>query len=219
MIGIVESLMTLEAIDAAIKSKTDGKAIYMMKRDFSYRIKKVLLNDPRDLASAQQEMFAQGVGNILSGLFGTMGGCAMIGLSMINVQNGGNRRLSSVLAGLFTLLVILSLAPAIGIIPLGSLVGVMVCVSYHTFEFPSLGWMMNSIVGGGRTFFGMMKKDGCMSKFFYGREEESTRGSENNTVSEIVHIESTNDEEVSYCEVTTDEEAVAKGWEANDEEV
>jgi len=131
--------MTLEAIDAALNRKTDGEAIYMMKRDFFYPIKKVLLNDPRDPASAQQEMFAQGVGNIVSGLFATMGGCAMIGQSMINVENGGDRKLSSVVAGVFTLLIIVSLSPAIGIIPLGSLVGVMVCVSYHTFEFSSVG--------------------------------------------------------------------------------
>merc|ERR1719285_341898 len=114
----------------------------------------------------------QGVGNILSGLFGSMGGCAMIGQSMINVHNGGDKRLSSVVAGVFTLLVILSLSPIIGIVPLGSLVGVMVCVSYHTFEFSSLGWMLNSFIGGGKTLFGILKRDGCLSNFFWGKEEE-----------------------------------------------
>jgi len=218
MIGIVESLMTLEAIDAAIKSKTDGKAIYMMKRDFSYRIKKVLLNDPRDLASAQQEMFAQGVGNILSGLFATMGGCAMIGQSMINVENGGDRKLSSVVAGVFTLLIIVVLSPAIGIIPLGSLVGVMVCVSYHTFEFSSVGWMLNSLIGGGRTFFGILKSDGCLSKFFYGKEEESATESEKIMKPELSHSEEFKDGETAPCKIDIDKEAFAWASEIVSEE-
>merc|ERR1719285_905342 len=157
----------------------------------------------------------QGVGNILSGLFGSMGGCAMIGQSMINVHNGGDKRLSSVVAGVFTLLVILSLSPIIGIVPLGSLVGVMVCVSYHTFEFSSLGWMVNSVFGGGRTFFGTVKSDGCISKFFYGGEEVCS-DTENDSDCEIVYLESTDDGEPSWCEMNTDEEAVIRGREATD---
>jgi len=201
--------MTLEAIDAALNRKTDGEAIYMMKRDFFYPIKKVLLNDPRDPASAQQEMFAQGVGNIVSGLFATMGGCAMIGQSMINVENGGDRKLSSVVAGVFTLLIIVSLSPAIGIIPLGSLVGVMVCVSYHTFEFSSVGWMLNSFIGGGRTFFGILKSDGCLSKFFYGNEEESATDLEKKIELEPLRSEVSPDVEPAPCKIDIDKEAFA----------
>jgi len=219
MIGIAETLMTLEAIDAQIRGNTDGKGNEIMERGLLYPIRKVLLNNPRDPASAQQEVLAQGVGNVLSGLFGTMGGCAMIGQSMINVQTGGDRRLSSVLAGVLTLLVIISLSPVIGIIPLGSLVGVMVCVSYHTFEFSSLGWMLNSVFGGGRTFFGFLRRDGCLSKFFYGEEEESTTDPKKNLGPESVHIEVSTDGEPSLCEVTTDEEAVARASEViTDEE-
>jgi len=209
MIGIAETLMTLEAIDAIIHENKDGRLNDGMKRGCLSSIKKVFLNDPRKPASAQKEVIAQGVGNILSGLFGSMGGCAMIGQSMINVHNGGDKRLSSVLAGIFTLLVIISLSPIIGIIPLGSLVGVMVCVSYHTFEFSSLGWMVNSVFGGGRTFFGMVKSDGCLSKFFYGNEEESRKDSEHNVVSKGVHLDVTNFAgKAANCAESTDEEAV-----------
>jgi len=217
MIGIAESLMTLQAIDAELRDDTDEKTIDNTKKGYLSPIKKLLLNNPKEAASAQTEVLAQGIGNILSGLFGSMGGCAMIGQSMINVHNGGDKRLSSVIAGFFTLLVILTLSPLIGIVPLGSLVGVMVCVSYHTFEFASLGWMVNSIFGGGRTFFGTIKSDGCLSKFFYGVDEDCT-SEENDSVSEIVYMESTDDGEPSWCEVKSDEEAVVKGSEVQDKE-
>merc|ERR1719285_195503 len=161
----------------------------------------------------------QGVGNILSGLFGSMGGCAMIGQSMINVHNGGDKRLSSVVAGIFTLLVILSLSPVIGIVPLGSLVGLMVCVSYHTFEFSSLGWMLNSIFGGGRTFFGVIKSNGCISKFFYGGEEESTRDLKKKAVPEIEHFKPVDEGKPAWSEGKTGEDAVIRGWKAKDEEL
>jgi len=218
MIGITESLMTLQAIDAELCGATDEKTICSTKKGFSSAVKLMFLNNPREPASAQTEVIAQGVGNILSGLFGSMGGCAMIGQSMINVHNGGDKRLSSVVAGIFTLLVILSLSPVIGIVPLGSLVGLMVCVSYHTFEFSSLGWMFNSIFGGGRTFFGMIKSDGCISKFFYGGEEERTSESEKNAA-ELVHFDRVDDGKPSWSEGKTGEEAVKRGWKAKDEEM
>jgi len=217
MIGIAETLMTLEAIDAELRDDTDEKTNDSTKKGCLSPIKNLLLNNPKLPAAAQTEVLAQGIGNILSGLFGSMGGCAMIGQSMINVHNGGDKRLSSVIAGFFTLLVILTLSPIIGIIPLGSLVGVMFCVSYHTFEWSSLGWMLNSIFGGGRTFFGLLKSDGCMSKFFYGGEEECASNSENESTSE--NLESTDDGEPSYCEVTTDEEVVITGVKPRGQEV
>jgi len=214
MIGIAESLMTLQAIDAVLHENTVTKTNGGKKGGFLSSIKKALLNDPREPASAQTEVLAQGVGNILSGLFGSMGGCAMIGQSMINVHNGGDKRLSSVMAGFLTLMVILSLSPIIGIIPLGSLVGVMVCVSYHTFEFSSLGWMMNSFFGGGRTFFGMVKSDGCVSKFFYGDEEESTKDPGDNVVSESTHLQVTNFVDKAKIDNTAEEEALTSSSEA-----
>jgi len=217
MIGIVESLMTLEAIDGELCDKNVGKTTDKKKSGFLSAMKNVFLNNPGEPASAQQEVIAQGVGNMLSGLFGTMGGCAMIGQSMINVQNGGDKKLSSVLAGFFTLLVIIGLSPVIGLIPLGSLVGVMVCVSYHTFEFSSLGWMLNSLVGGGRTFFGLLKSDGCVSTFFYGKEEESATDSKKYAPAEIEHLAETKDGEPSKCKVSTDDEAKRKV--NNDDEV
>ena len=63
-----------------------------------------------------------------------MGGCAMIGQSMINVNNGGIGRVAGICAGIFTLLIILLAGTVIGKIPVASLVGVMVTVSWHTLE-------------------------------------------------------------------------------------
>jgi len=69
--------------------------------------------------------------------------------------------------------------------------------------------MVNSVFGGGRTFFGMVKSDGCLSKFFYGNEEESTKDSEHNVVSKGVHLDVTNFAgKAANCAESTDEEAV-----------
>jgi len=67
-----------------------------------------------------------------------MGGCAMIGQSMINVKSGGRTRLSGVVAGVFLLLILLCLYPLINLIPVAALAGVMFNVVYHTFDWQSL---------------------------------------------------------------------------------
>ena len=87
---------------------------------------------------ASQECIAQGSSNIVTGFFGGMGGCAMIGQSMINVKSGARTRLAGIAAALFLLSFILFAAPVIEQIPLASLVGVMFMVVIGTFAWNSL---------------------------------------------------------------------------------
>jgi SulP family sulfate permease len=85
-----------------------------------------------------RECVALGAANVVSGLFGGMGGCAMIGQTMINLSSGGRTRLSGVVSGVMILLFILFLAPLIEKIPLAALVGVMFVVALETFAWGSL---------------------------------------------------------------------------------
>jgi SulP family sulfate permease len=86
---------------------------------------------------ASQECIAQGAANTVTGFFGGMGGCAMIGQSMININSGGRGRLSGITAALVLLAFILFAAPLIEKIPLAALVGVMFIVVIGTFEWAS----------------------------------------------------------------------------------
>ncbi|MGF6662241.1 SulP family sulfate permease [Paraburkholderia atlantica] len=85
-----------------------------------------------------RECVALGAANIASGLFGGMGGCAMIGQTMINLNSGGRLRLSGIVSGVMILLYILFLSPLIERIPLAALVGVMFVVAQQTFAWGSL---------------------------------------------------------------------------------
>ena len=109
-IGLIESLLTLNLV-GEITGKRGG---------------------------ASQECMAQGVANTVTGFFGGMGGCAMIGQSMINVKSGGRTRLSGIFAALFLLAFILVGSSAIEQIPLAALVGVMFMVVIGTFAWNSL---------------------------------------------------------------------------------
>jgi len=80
---------------------------------------------------------AQGAGNVLTGLFGGMGGCAMIGQTVINLEAGGFQRLSGVVQALCVLAYIVFASAVIEAIPLAALVGVMFVVCYHTFDWGS----------------------------------------------------------------------------------
>ncbi len=86
---------------------------------------------------AKQECLAQGAANVVTGFFGGMGGCAMIGQSMINVKSGGRTRVAGIAAALFLLIFILFTAPLIERIPLAALVGVMFMVVIGTFAWNS----------------------------------------------------------------------------------
>jgi SulP family sulfate permease len=99
----------------------------------------VIVDDMTDTSSAKnRECAGQGVANIVSGLFGGMAGCAMIGQSVINVKSGGRGRLSTLFAGAFLLFLILVLGDWVKQIPMAALVAVMIMVSIGTFNWESL---------------------------------------------------------------------------------
>jgi len=109
-IGLIETLLTLNLIDAI--TDTRGRP--------------------------NRESMAQGVANVVSGFFASMGGCAMIGQSMININNGARLRLSGIVAAVFLLGFIVLLSRWIEMIPLAALVGLMFVVCEKTFAWGSL---------------------------------------------------------------------------------
>lgn len=109
-VGLIESLLTLTLIDE--------------------------MTDTRGRTS--QECVGQGLANVTCGFFGAMGGCAMIGQSMININSGGRGRLSGITAALALLCFILFASPLIEMIPLAALTGLMMMVVIATFEWVSM---------------------------------------------------------------------------------
>ena len=109
-IGLIESLLTLNLV-GEITNKRGG---------------------------ASQECLAQGIANTVTGFFGGMGGCAMIGQSIINVRSGGRTRIAGIAAALFLLIFILHTSALIEMIPIAALVGVMFMVVIGTFAWNSL---------------------------------------------------------------------------------
>lgn len=98
-----------------------------------------IVDDLTDTPSNKnRECKGQGIANIVSGLFGGMAGCAMIGQSVINVKSGGRGRLSTLFAGLFLLFLILVLGDWVRQIPMAALVAVMIMVSIGTFSWSSI---------------------------------------------------------------------------------
>lgn len=109
-VGLLESMLTAQIVD-----------------DFT--------DTPSDKS---REMRGQGIANFLTGFLGAMGGCAMIGQSVINVKSGGKTRLSTLVAGVFLLFLLVVLHPLVAIIPMPSLVAVMIMVSIGTFSWRSI---------------------------------------------------------------------------------
>ncbi|MGV8895616.1 MAG: SulP family inorganic anion transporter [Rhodoglobus sp.] len=99
-----------------------------------------LVDDITDTHSHKtRESIGQGISNMLSGLFGGMGGCAMIGQTMINVKASGARtRISTFLAGVFLLILVVALGDVVSLIPMAALVAVMIMVSVGTFDWHSI---------------------------------------------------------------------------------
>jgi len=99
-----------------------------------------LVDDVTDTHSNKtREAWGQGVANIVTGFFGGMGGCAMIGQTMINVKSSGARtRLSTLLAGVFLLILVVCLGDVVAIMPMAALVAVMIMVSVGTFDWHSI---------------------------------------------------------------------------------
>ena len=111
IVGLLESLMTAKLVDDITDTRSDKT----------------------------RESWGQGVANIASGLFGGMGGCAMIGQTMINVRESGARtRLSTLLAGVFLLVLVLALGDIVGMIPMAALVAIMIMVSVGTIDWHSV---------------------------------------------------------------------------------
>lgn len=119
-VGLIESLLTLNIVDEI--TETRGRS--------------------------NQECVAQGTANIFSGFFSGMGGCAMLGQSLINVSSGARTRLSGIVAALGLLFFIMFAADVIELLPMAALTGVMIMVAVGTFEWASL-----------RTFRRMPKSD------------------------------------------------------------
>ena len=99
-----------------------------------------LVDDITDTRSPKtREAWGQGVANIVTGCFGGMGGCAMIGQTMINVKASGARtRISTFLAGVFLLILVVALGGVVSLIPMAALVAVMIFVSVATFDWHSI---------------------------------------------------------------------------------
>uniref|UniRef100_UPI0038B3C23A SulP family inorganic anion transporter n=1 Tax=Microlunatus kandeliicorticis TaxID=1759536 RepID=UPI0038B3C23A len=99
-----------------------------------------LVDDLTDTPSSKKrEAMGQGVANVVTGLFGGMGGCAMIGQTMINVKASGSRtRISTFLAGVFLLVLVVGLGDLVAVIPMAALVAVMIMVSVGTFDWHSI---------------------------------------------------------------------------------
>ena len=99
-----------------------------------------LVDDITDTHSHKtREAWGQGVANIVTGFFGGMGGCAMIGQTMINVKVSGARtRISTFLAGVFLLILVVGLGDVVALIPMAALVAVMIMVSVGTFDWHSI---------------------------------------------------------------------------------
>ncbi|MGY9067232.1 SulP family inorganic anion transporter [Streptomyces sp. CAS3] len=110
LVGIMESMMTAKLVDD-------------------------LTDTPSDKT---REAVGQGIANIVTGVFGGMGGCGMIGQTMINVKSGARTRLSTFLAGFFLLVLCIVLGPVVSTIPMAALVAVMVLVSVGTFDWHSV---------------------------------------------------------------------------------
>ncbi|MET1154746.1 SulP family inorganic anion transporter [Arthrobacter sp.] len=99
-----------------------------------------LVDDITDTRSSKtRESWGQGAANIITGFFGGMGGCAMIGQTMINVKASGSRtRISTFLAGVFLLILIVVLGDVVALIPMAALVAVMIFVSWASFDWHSI---------------------------------------------------------------------------------
>jgi len=115
-VGLIESLLTMSVVDEMTASRGQGNRVSI----------------------------GQGLANIINGFFGGMGGCAMIGQTMINVSSGGLRNLSGIAAALFLLVFIMFASGLIAMVPVAALVGLMFMVVIGTFEWGSFN-LLNKI--------------------------------------------------------------------------
>ncbi|RXZ66069.1 SulP family inorganic anion transporter [Pelagerythrobacter rhizovicinus] len=126
---------TLETLEIIFPYSATMAAVGLLESMLTAQIVDDLTDTPSD---KQREMKGQGVANFVTGFFGGMGGCAMIGQSVINVKSGGSTRLSTLVSGVFLLFLLLVLGPVVAIIPMAALVAVMIMVSIGTFSWRSI---------------------------------------------------------------------------------
>ena len=111
LVGLLESLLTAKLVDDVTDTHSDKS----------------------------REAWGQGAANVITGFFGGMGGCAMIGQTMINVKASGARtRISTFMAGVFLLILVVGFGDLVAIIPMAALVAVMIMVAVGTFDWHSV---------------------------------------------------------------------------------
>jgi len=110
LVGLLESLLTAKLVDDITDTRSDKT----------------------------RESIGQGIANVVTGFFGGMGGCAMIGQTMINVKAGARTRLSTFLAGAFLIILVVVFGPVVSRMPMAALVAVMVLVAVGTFDWHSI---------------------------------------------------------------------------------
>lgn len=115
VVGLLESLLTARVLDGMI-----GNA-----------------------SNKNREMWGQGIANVVTGIFGGMAGCALIGPSILNVKSGGRGRLSAFVTGVCMFVMVILLADFVQLIPMAALVGVMIIVCYETMNLRSLVFIHN----------------------------------------------------------------------------
>lgn len=127
--------LTLETLQIILPYSLTMAAVGLLESMLTAQI----VDDLTDTGSdKRREMKGQGIANFVTGFLGGMGGCAMIGQSVINVKSGGSTRLSTFVAGAFLLFLIVVLGPLVAQIPMPALVAVMVMVSIGTFSWRSV---------------------------------------------------------------------------------
>jgi len=122
-VGLLQSLLTLQLVDGLTRGNAYGRG------------------------HASQECRALGLGNLISGLCGGMGGCGLLGQSLVNISAGGTGRASAVAYVLFVALGLTCFGSLMGAIPVGALVGLMLAVARHTFSWSSVRLLYGRRVG------------------------------------------------------------------------
>mmetsp|Transcript_3847 Transcript_3847/g.11382 ORF Transcript_3847/g.11382 Transcript_3847/m.11382 type:complete len:485 (-) Transcript_3847:132-1586(-) len=120
LVGVIESLMTTEVVTDLVKTPGDPAAV----------------------------IWSMGAANVVSGFFGGMGGNAMIGLSTINGLNGGRGRIAPIVTALCVMATVMGAYPALNLIPIAALVGIMIVVVLHTFSWESVPYVVSALLPG-----------------------------------------------------------------------
>jgi SulP family sulfate permease len=133
--GLPDVPLTLETLRIILPVSLTLAAVGLLESLLTAQIVDDMTDTP---SSKNRECFGQGVANMASAVFGGMGGCAMIGQSVINVSSGARGRLSTLVAGAFLLLLLVALQDVLAIVPVAALTAVMIMVSINTFSWRSV---------------------------------------------------------------------------------